>query len=283
MFYALTKKAVMVGVLGGGTMLALFGAPAASYVGTAFFKVRTAAKNAVPVQFEIDRAKHEIDKLNPAIHQHIEILARAEEDVKRLDTEIRDTTANLERQKSQLLALRAKVEKSDGQKITFTSDDHKQKITFTSDDRNVEGLLRSRLESYNRSERVLKEKQATLASRQKVVDSAREHLVAIATQKKALEAKIEEIQARLAAIEASNARNQYHFDGSALANAKKTVSELDERLNVVSRIAEMEGRLTEDGTLAPAVKSIDDVTDEIDSKFGLDDADSDNKPESTKL
>lgn len=272
MLYAMTKKAILIGVLGGGTMMALFGTPAGSYFGTAVFKVRSAAKNAVPVQFEIDRARREVEKLTPAIHQHIEILARAEEDVKRLDAEILDTTAKLDRQKSDMLALRSQIQNG-----------HVKRTSYSTETKQLEESLRNRLESYNRCERVLNEKQATLVSRQKVVESAKEHLVAIATQKKALEAKIEEIQARLAAIDASNARNQYHFDGTALASAKKTVAELDQRLNVVSRVAEMEGRLAEDGTLGPESAPLGDVTKEIDAKFGLNQPAVEDQKESTKL
>ena len=258
MIFGLIKKSVVAGVLGMVTLGAVFGTPAGSYVRTAFFKIRTVAKDAVPVQFEIDRARQEVQQLEPAIRQHIEVLARAEQDVKRLDGEIAETTANLEKQKATILAIRAKV-----------GEPSVRPAAYGPASANLQETLRAKLEGYNRCERILSEKKATLISRQKVVEAAKEHLTAIATQKKALEAKIEEIQARLAAIEASNARNKYHFDGSALSRAKKSVSELDERLNVVSRVAEMEGRLAEDGTLGRERTSAGDVTGEIDAKFGL--------------
>ena len=257
MLFTLMKKATVLAVLGSGTMVALFGTPAVSYVSTAIGKVRHAAKDAVPVQFEIDRARQQVEALTPAIRQHVEQMARAEEDVRTLDADITETTANLEKQKTALLALRQQID--DG-KI--------QKTGGADSTRLIQASLRNRLETYNRCERILEEKRATLASRQKVVEAAREHLMAIATQKKALESKIEEIQARLAAIEATNAQSKYHFDGSALARAKQSVSELDRRLNVVSRVSEMEGRLAEDGTLGPAPAPVGDVTKEIDAKFG---------------
>lgn len=264
MIFGMIKKSVMAGVLGMAALGAVFGTPAGSYVRTAFFKIRSVAKDAVPVQFEIDRARQEVQQLEPAIRQHIEVLARAEEDVKRLDGEIMETTANLEKQKSAILALRARADEPLVRQAAYS--------TGATD---LQEALRAKLDGYNRCERILSEKKATLASRQKVVEAAKEHLTAIATQKKALESKIEEIQARLAAIEANNARNKYHFDGSALSRAKKSVNELDERLNVVSRVAEMEGRLADDGTLGPESVSAGDVKSEIDAKFGL-------KPEEKK-
>lgn len=257
MLFTFMKKAVVLGTAGVVGLVAIRGTSAGSYMTTAFSKARLAAKDAVPVQFEIERARNEVEALTPAIRQHIEQMARAEEDVRTLEGDITETTANLEKQKTALLALRQQVD--DG-KIHKTSGSNNL--------RSMQESLRNRLETYNRCERILEEKKATLASRQKVVESAREHLTAIATHKKALESKIEEIQARLAAIEATNAQNKYHFDGSALARAKQSVAELDRRLNVVSRVSEMEGRLTEDGSLGPAPAPIGDVTKEIDAKFG---------------
>jgi hypothetical protein len=39
-------------------------------------------------------------------------------------------------------------------------------------------------------------------------------------------------------------------------------------LNVVSRVSEMEGRLTEDGTIGQAPAPVGDPAKEIDAKFG---------------
>lgn len=261
MIYSLTKKAALFTVLGGSAMVAAFGTTATSYLDTAVFRIRNTAKNAVPVEFEIDRAKREVEKLTPAIHRHIEILARAEEDVKRLNVEIQEATVNLDHQKNEMIALRKQLDR--GNLIP---------ASFGVKSKDVETALRNRLDSYERTERVLIEKKSTLASRQKVVEAARDHLTAIATQKKSLEARIEEIQARLAAIEATNAKQRYHFDGSALANAKKTVEDLDQRLNIIVRVSEMENQLEEDGTFGPSLPDLENVTREIDAKFGLEPA-----------
>jgi chromosome segregation ATPase len=263
MILSMLKKAVVFGFLGSALLVGLFGTPAGSYVRTAAHRVRTVAKDSVPVKFEIDRAKREIDSLTPAIRQHIEQMARAEQDVRTLEDDISETTANMEKQKATMVALRAQlgapgVTKAGGLDTT----------------RAIQESLRNRLDTYARCERILEEKKATLASRQKVVDSAREHLTAIATQKKALESKLEEIQARLAAIEASNARSKYHFDGSALARARQSVSELDRRLSVISRVSEVEGRMAEDGVLGPRPEAVGDVTKEFDAKFGAEPAES---------
>ena len=97
MVCSMVKKAVLGAALGAGALYLVFGTSAPSYVRTAFCKVRHNAKDAVPVQFEIDRAREEIADLEPAIKDNIETLARAEVEVEHLDREIVTTQDNLGR------------------------------------------------------------------------------------------------------------------------------------------------------------------------------------------
>jgi len=97
----MVKKAVLGAALSAGALYLAFGTCAPSYVKTAFHRIRHNAKDAVPVQFEIDRARQEIANLEPAIKDNIEILARAEVDVEYLNREIATTEANLGTEKKQ--------------------------------------------------------------------------------------------------------------------------------------------------------------------------------------
>ena len=55
-------------------------------------------------------------------------------------------------------------------------------------------------------------------------------------------ARLANIEAQLQLIEATQSKNDFNFDNSALSRAKKTVSELEESLDVMARQAEIEGR-----------------------------------------
>jgi len=81
-------------------------------------------------------------------------------------------------------------------------------------------------------------------------------------------AKLASIEARLQMIQATQAKNEFNFDGSALARAKQTVSELEERLEVLARQAEMEGRYAELGGTSTYVKPGRDVIKEVEDEFG---------------
>ena len=69
-------------------------------------------------------------------------------------------------------------------------------------------------------------------------------------------------------IEATQAKNDFNFDNSALSCAKKTVSELEKRLDVMAHRAEIEGRYGDlDGT-STFVDPHRDVVKEVDEEFG---------------
>jgi septal ring factor EnvC (AmiA/AmiB activator) len=260
MVCSIVKKAVLGAALSAGALYLAFGTSAPSYVRTAFCRVRHNAKDAVPVQFEIDRARQEIANLEPAIKDNIEILARAEVDVEYLNREIAATQANLESEKKAMLALRESLETGD---FRLAGHGH---VRYTADE--VKGDLARRLDRYRNVSKILDEKEATLKAREKSVIAARKLLTEMAAQKQTLLTKLEKIEAHLKMIEATKATNEFDFDDSALARAKQSVSELEKRLEVLDRKAEMEGRFVESGSLPVNLESNRDVVKEIDDEFG---------------
>ena len=236
MVCSMVKKGVVGAAISAGALYLAFGTSAPSYVKTAFHKVRHNAQDSVPIPFEIDRARDLIQALEPAILENREILARAEVDVEHLDREIASIRTNLDKEKKGMVALR-------------------------------EGELAQRLDHYKNVQRILEEKEATLKARQKSVIAARQKLTEMAAQKRTLATKLESIQARLQAIEATQDKSEYHFDDSALAQAKQTVSDLERRLEVKARVAEMEGNFS-GNSINFTVEPGRDVVKEFDSEFG---------------
>ena len=106
MVCSMIKKGVLGTALGAGALYLAFGTSAPSYVRTVFHKVRHNAKAAVPIQFEIDRARQEIADLEPAIHQNIEAVEQAKVEVEHLQGEILATNRNLETESRKITALR---------------------------------------------------------------------------------------------------------------------------------------------------------------------------------
>jgi chromosome segregation ATPase len=254
------KKAVLGAAVGAGALYLAFGTSAPSYVRTAFCQFRHRADDAVSTQFKIDVARGEIANLEPAIKDNIEALARAEVDVEYLEKEIATVQANLASEKRAILALNESLKTGD-----FRLTRHGR---AGATDEEVRAELASRLDRYRRVNLMLAEKNATLKARQKAVEAARRQLTEMAAQKQMLQTRLAGIEAHLKMIEATKATNEFNFDDSALARAKQAVTDLEKRLEVLDRKAEMEGRFIDSGGLPVSPEPGRDIVKEVDEEFG---------------
>jgi peptidoglycan hydrolase CwlO-like protein len=254
---SLIKKAVVGSALAAGALYLAFGTSAPSYVKTAFHKFRHSARSAVPVQFDIDRAREEIKGLEPAIKDGIAEVAWARNEIKVLEREIAATRANLETEKTAMKSLRTSLETGDYRLAG--------PVRYTEDE--VKADLARRLDSYKSGKRTLEDREATLKAKVKTLAAAESQLKQMAEAKKALSVKIEGIEARLRMIETTRSERDFHFDDSALARAKESVSELEKRLDVLTLQAEMEGKYSDTG-VPVGLEPGRDVVRELDAEFG---------------
>jgi len=188
-------------------------------------------------------------------------LARAEVDAESLEREIVTVQANLGVEKKTMMSMADRLQKGD-----FRLTGH---VADTADE--VRADLAGRLAHYNSTKELLKIKEAELKAKRKIIKAAHEQLQTLKTQKTMLLAKLANIEAKLRGIEATQAKNEFHFDGSALANAKQTVAELEEKLEVMAKKADMEGRYFDElnGTTSSTyVDPSRDVIKEVDDALG---------------
>jgi len=262
MMCSMVKKGLVGAALGTGALFLVFGTSAPSYVRTAFNKVRHNVQGAVPPQFEIDRARQAIEDLKPMFDQNKETLARAEIEVEHLDKEVATIQANLEREQKTIVALRDSIKTGE--------------IRLTSHVKDNEGRakaeLANRLDHYRYTSDLLKQKGDVLEAKRKTIQAAHEQLETLRAQKSMLLAKLANIEARLQKIEVTQSKNDFNFDDSALSRAKKTVSDLEERLDVMARRAEIEGRYGDLDGPSVYVDPHRDVVKEVDEQFGPSDS-----------
>jgi chromosome segregation ATPase len=254
----MVKKGLLGAALGTGALFLVFGTSAPNYVKTAFHKFRQSAKDAIPPQFEIDRARDEIAGLKPQIEKNIEMLARAEVEAEHIEKEVEKIQANLEGEKSTILGLRDRIKTGEYRLTGHVAD--------ISDEAKCE--LASRYDHYKNVSQLLTERRAELKAKRKTIKVAHEQLENLKTQKSILLGKLANIEARLRMIEATQAKNEFSFDDSALARAKQTVTELEEKLEILARKAQMEGRYADLGSTSTFVEPGRDVVKEIDDAFG---------------
>jgi chromosome segregation ATPase len=254
----MVKKGLIGAALGAGALFLVFGTHAPSYVKTAFHRVKQNAKDAVPLPFDIDRAREEVAGLEPAIRDNIERLARAEVDVEHLDKEIATIRTNMDTEQKALLTLRESLKTGEYRLAGHSS------VAYTEDE--VKADLARRLDSYHNVKKILESKESTLKAKQSEIVAFRKQLETMMAQKKALSTKLDAIQAKMRQIEATQAANEFQIDGSALSRAKETVADLEKKLEVMARKAEMEGRYAEAG-VPVLVNPNRDVVKEIDTEF----------------
>ena len=254
---SMIKKGVVGATLGAGLLYAAFGTSAPGYVRTAFHNFRHSVKHNVPVQFEIDRAREEIARLEPAIRDNIENLARASVEVEALEAEVVAIRANLATEKTMLTQLRSNLETGDTRLVG--------NVSYTADEIKTE--LKGRFDHYKQVSSLLKDKEETLKSKQKSVLAAQRQLSQMATTKQKLLTQLAAIEARLKMIQTTRDSNDFNFDDSALSRAKSSVTDLEKRLDVLARTAEMEGKFM--GSEIPILDEPGrDVLREMDAEFG---------------
>jgi len=259
MVCSMIKKGVLGAALGAGTLFLVFGTSAPSYVKTAFHKVRQNVNDSVPPQFEIDRARQDIENLKPMFDQNKETLARAEVEAENLESEVGTMQANLEKSKHTILSMQHKLKTGD---LRLTGH-----IVDTAD--SIKADLAERLDNYDYTVDTLKQKQEVLKAKQKIIRAAHEQLSNLRQQKNTLLAKLANIEAKLRVLEATQTKNEFNFDdGSTLSRAKQTISDLEKRLNVMAHRAEIDGRYGDLDSPSTYVDPHRDVIKEVDEKFG---------------
>jgi len=258
MVCSMVKKALVGTALGAGTLFLVFGTSAPSYVKTAFHKVRENVQDSVDPQFQIDRARHDIDNLTPMFDQNKETLARAEVEAENLEGEVSTMQASLDQSKKTILAMQHKLKTGE-----FRLTGH---IADTAD--NLKAELANRLDHYSYTSDTLRQKQEILEAKRRIIKAAHEQLENLRSQKSLLLGKLANIEAKLRVLEAAQTKNEFNFDGSTLSQAKKTIADLEKRLNVMSHRAAIDGRY---GDLDSAPTYVDprrDVIKEVEEKFG---------------
>jgi chromosome segregation ATPase len=257
MICKMVKKGLVGTALTGGLLALLFGTSAPNYVLTAFHKVRHSAQRAVPIEFEIDKARQEIAKLEPAIQDQMEVLVKAEFEAERLEKEIVAKREQLNQEGRELQALNERLKTGD---LHLTGG-----VAYT--DKEIKNDLVRRMDYYKNLKSSLAAKQETLKVRQKNVIAARDGLTAMQAARRDLKVRLEGVEARLNQLKATRAQSEFSFDDSAVGKAKESVTELESRLEQMARLDELKDKYAERG-ISVTVEPSRDVSKEIDAEFG---------------
>ncbi len=221
-------------VLGGGAALLgvlLVGRDAWSYLRTSAGYVTDAVQEAVPAEFQIDRARGMIQDLVPEVRKNMHIIAKEEVDVQRLDEQIAADESRLGKEKEQLLRL--KTDLTSG-KDAFQYAGR----SYTADE--VRTDLAARFERYKTGEATMVSLKEIRNARQKSLVAARQKLEGMLASKRQLQVEVENLEARVQMVAAAKSTSNYQFDDGRLGRVKELVANLRNRLEVAEKLVNAE-------------------------------------------
>ena len=225
------RKMLLAG--GGAALLGVVfvGRDAFSYLRTTAGYVTGAVQEAVPVEFQVDRARGMIQDLTPEVRKNMHVIAKEEVEVQRLDEQIAANRAKLAKEKEQLLRLKTDLAVG---KSEYAYADR----TYTAAE--VRCDLANRFERYKTGEATLASLTDMRNARQKSLAAARQKLEGMLASKRQLQVEVENLDARVQMVAAAKATSQYQFDDSRLGHVKELVTTLRNRLEVDERLVNSE-------------------------------------------
>ncbi|MBN1361706.1 MAG: hypothetical protein JW993_14005 [Sedimentisphaerales bacterium] len=234
----------------------IFGKDVISYVSSSAREIRQVAKDAVPIEFELRRARDLLEDIIPEMHANIRLIAQEEVEVAALKGEITKGQENLEEERTKIKTLRASLETPRPQ-YTFAE------RRYTRDD--VKADLAARFERLKESELILASKERLLDSREQSLQAAMHLLEKTRNEKRLLENKIEALAAQYRLVKASAVGSPIQVDNSKLAQTEKLIAQIQKRLDVAERVLAHESRFVQSIPVETVVE--EDLVAQVDEYF----------------
>ncbi len=247
------KTLVTVGGLG-LLMMLFFGRDAASYARTSFGWVKESVKSNVPIEFEIERARQMVKSLVPDIRKNMHVIAQEEVEVERLDKQIVQTSATLDKDRAEIMRLKTDLSTTQpvyqyaGRSYTVAQ---------------VKCDLANRFDRYKTHDATLASLREIQAVRRKSLDAARQKLEGMLAARRQLEVDVENLEARFKVLEVAQTTSEYNIDDSQLGRVKELIAEVRTRLNVSERLVNSQTALDSEIQLSSpqAENIVDQVTE----------------------
>jgi chromosome segregation ATPase len=232
-----------------------------SYVKLGIKKATQGVKSQIPIEVEIERVRDEISQLGPDMNKHLNAIAQEMVAIEKLRDDVKQTRANLEVQKKNILTMREDVQdKSDIQRVDYGG--HLYTVA------KIRDKLARDWQSYKQAEASLKAKEELLEAKEQSLAAAREQINAMKIKKEQLEVQVAQLEAELKTLRVAEARGSFKIDDSRLAHIESSLGEIRDRVKVAQNESVLKGEFQND--MIPVEKKVQtaDVLKEIDSHFG---------------
>ncbi len=219
-------------VLGG---LVFFGPDLVSYAKTSVGQVRQTAKEAVPLEFELARARDLLGEILPELQANIRLIAHEEVEIEQLRDEIDDAQTSLGQEEKRIAKVRYLLDGPD-QRFVVAG------VRYAREDLS-EDLSRS-FDRYKEAEIVLAGKQKLLETREQTLASAVRLLEDTRARKLALEDQISALEGQYRLVKAAGSGSRFQIDDTKIAQTDRLIRDIKKRLDVAERALAHEAHFT---------------------------------------
>lgn len=214
-------------ILAGGALALLssvtLGVPLYSYGRCGVSWLRDSAGDAMPLEWELKRARQMIADLKPEIEFNAKRIAHEKIDVARLQEQLDETSERLAKTQSDIERLSQDL-KSENDYYTYGE------RTYTSSQ--VKHDLSNRFERFKTRKATAEKLRQMLAAREASLKAAHERMDAMLGAKRQLEVEVENLQARLGALRVAQTTSQLNLDDSQLSRTRELLDEIATRIDV---------------------------------------------------
>lgn len=211
----------------------LFGTDLFSYATSSARSMRTAMKDNVPVEFELQRARDMLEQIIPEMQANIHLIAQEEVEVANLQTEIHQASTSLDEERTRVTKLRDLLV---ADQIRYTLGG----LEYTRDQ--VKEELARRFDRLKEAELVMGGKKRLMETRQKSLQAAMQVLDRTRGQKVRLEDQIAALESQHRLVKAASVGSPVQVDSSKLAQTEKLLGEIRKRLDTAERVLAHEAR-----------------------------------------
>ncbi|QDS91379.1 Chromosome partition protein Smc [Roseimaritima multifibrata] len=230
-----------------------------SYGRCAADKVTQSAKDLVPMEWEVDRARKMITDLEPEITENAKRIAREKIGVTRLERQVDESSARLADAQRNIERLSSDL-KSGDQAYTYAGK------TYTSVQ--VKDDLSARWKRFKTQRATVDKLEQQLDARHASLAAANERMDAMLSAKRQLEVEVENLQARLSALRVAQTTSDLNLDDSQLSRTRELLDELATRIDVEEEVMAVDADYF--GEIDLDEPEQEDLLDEISTYFGGD-------------
>ncbi len=228
------------------------GTPLWSYTRCATGWVSDSASDAIPLEWEMKRARQMIEDIKPEIAKNAKQIAREKIEVVKLQRQMETVNESLAKTQEDIERLSADLKRGSA-KYEYAG------RTYTSSE--VKADLGTRFERFKTRRETAEKLQQMLTAREATLKAAADRMDAMLAAKSQLEVEVENLQARIGALRLAQTSSELALDDSHLSHTRQLLDEIASRIDVEEEAIAVDQEYF--GEIKLEEESSEDLLDEI--------------------